>query len=96
MQTPIIVHVVYDFYNGDKDSDAFLFLDMEKAKAHGKKLAKDYLEDNGLTANDFQGESDTFYELEDDSGYWFNTWSEKTYDKYNVAVYRKKFEDACQ
>ncbi|QWG92814.1 hypothetical protein [Bacillus mycoides] len=96
MQAPIIVLVVYDYFNGDKDSEVSLFLDMEKAKAHGKKLAKNYLEDNDLTAKDFQGECDTFIELEDDSGYWFNTWLDKTYDKYNVAVYEGKFEDICQ
>lgn len=96
MKTPIIVLVVYDYYNGDKDSEVSLFLDMEKAKAYGKKLAKDYLKNNDLTAKDFQGEFDTFNEIEDDSGYWFNTWLDKTYDKYNVAVYEGKFEDTCQ
>lgn len=96
MQKPIIVHIVYDYHNGDKDSEIYLYLNMQNAKEHGKKLAKDYLKDNGLTVNDFQGKWDEFYEEEGDSSYTFHTWSEKTNTKYNVDVYRKGYEDACQ
>lgn len=93
MQTPTIVLVEYDFYNGDKDSEVFLFLNMEKAKAYGKNLAKEYLEKNNLTENDFLGEHDTFEVEEDNSSYSFITWLDSKYDKYNVSVYEGKFED---
>ncbi|WP_251029231.1 MULTISPECIES: hypothetical protein [unclassified Bacillus (in: firmicutes)] len=33
---------------------------MEKAKTHGKNLAKQYLENNNLTESDFQGTFDIF------------------------------------
>ena len=94
MQTPIIVLVEYDFPKGDNGTEVFLFLNMEKAKAHGKNLAKQYLENNNLTECDFQGEFNTFEVEEGDSSYSFITWLDSKYDKYNVFVYEKKFEDA--
>lgn len=96
MQTPIIVLVEYDFPKGDNGTEVFLFLNMEKAKAHGKNLAKQYLENNNLTECDFQGEFNTFEVEEGDSSYSFITWLDSKYDKYNVFVYEEKFEDACQ
>lgn len=96
MQAPIIVLVEYDFHTGYIGNDVFLFLDIEKAKAFGKKLARQYLENNKLTESNFQGESDTFEVEEDNSSYSFITWLDSECDKYNVFVYQKEFEDACQ
>lgn len=96
MQTPIIVLVEYDFYNGDKDSEVSLFVDIKKAKEHGKNLAKAYLKNNRLTVNDFQGEHDVFEVEEDNKSYLFITWLDSKYDKYNVFVYEGRFEDICQ
>lgn len=95
MQIPIIVLVDYDIHNGDTGSEVFLFLDMKKAKEYGKKLAEKYLEDNNLTIKNFQGDFDKFEVEEDDSGYSFITWLDSEYDKYNVVVYKGKFEDNC-
>ncbi|PEN08603.1 hypothetical protein [Bacillus pseudomycoides] len=96
MQTPIIVLVEYDFHNGNIDKDVFLFLNMEKAKAFGKNLSRQYLENNKLTESDFQGEFDTFEVEEDNSWYSFITWLDSECDKYNVFVYEREFEDIQQ
>lgn len=94
MQKPIIVLVEYDFYNGDKDCEVSLFLNMEKAIARGKNLAEQYLENNSLTKSDFQGKYDTFEVEEDNSSFSFITWLDSKCDKYNVFVYEREFEDA--
>ncbi|MDA2074231.1 hypothetical protein PDM84_29770 [Bacillus cereus] len=95
MQIPIIVLVDYDIHNGGTGKEVFLFLDMKKAKEYGKKLAKEYLKNNNLSRKNFQGDFDTFEVKEDDSGYSFITWLDSEYDKYNVVVYKGKFEDIC-
>lgn len=93
MQAPVVVLVEYDFFNGDKDSEVHLFLDIKKAIEYAKGFAKNYLEGNNLTEDDFQSEHDIFEIEEYEDGYSFISWSDTEYNKYNVFAYKGKFED---
>ncbi|PEB42267.1 hypothetical protein [Bacillus pseudomycoides] len=93
MQAPVVVLVEYDFFNGDKDSEVYLFLDIKKAIEHAKELAKNYLEDNNLTKDDFQSQFDTLEIEEYEDGYSFISWNDTEYDKYNVFAYKGTFKD---
>ena len=93
MQAPAVVLVEYDFFNGDKGSDVFLFKDIKKAIHLAKDLSKIYLEGEKLTVEDFQGENDTLEIEENEIYYSFISWNDNEYNKYNVVAYRGNFED---
>ncbi|PEM69306.1 hypothetical protein [Bacillus pseudomycoides] len=94
MTTPVVVLVEYEFcHSGDRDSEVYLFLDIKKAINHAKELAKDYLEEQDLTVEDFQNNFDTLEIEEDENGYSFVSWYDDKLNRYNVFAYKGNFED---
>ncbi|MCU5288463.1 hypothetical protein [Bacillus paranthracis] len=93
MCTPIIVLIEYDFYNDETGSDVSLFEDINNAIIFAKRQVEIYLEGNNLTVEDFQGQFDTLDIIETNDSYFFNSWNDKNYDKFNIAVYKQEFKD---
>ncbi|WP_336769886.1 hypothetical protein [Bacillus bombysepticus] len=88
-----VLKVEKDLYVGNEENKTQLFLRMDNAITVAKSEVENFLTQNNLNRNDFNGEMDYFEELESEDGYSFQVRHEGTRKHLSVTAYYEAFAD---